>query len=192
MNSRPAIIAALAAVCCVLGLLTGCQAQADSDFSGAREVAQLATYECTYHSVARIERGADVPILNIGKKQEWFEYDATVEYGIDASKVAVGKPDESGNVTVSIPQAQVLGAPNIDADSISNPVDANGLLTNVSNVERRAALSQAQKETEEKARNDDAMLASARKRAKTLLEEYVVNVGKVLGEKYTVTWQDVD
>lgn len=40
--------------------------------------------------------------------------------------------------------------------------------------------------------NNDTLMAQARQRAKDLLEEYVINVGEVLGETYTVKWVDAE
>ena len=42
----------------------------------------------------------------------------------------------------------------------------------------------------EKAEKDKEMLIRAKERAKTLLEEYIKNVGESIGEEYTVEWED--
>ena len=184
-------------VCLAIGLLGGCQAEQpkkEADFSNARDIAKLATFECTYHNVAKIEKNSsrflfiDIPDW----KQEWFEYSATVDFGIDASAVEISKPDEGGTVTITLPQAQVLGEPNIKAETMSDPIDNNGWFIKVTADERKEALTLAQLETYERACADDTMLAAARDRAKVLLEQYVKNVGANLGEAYTVKWADAE
>lgn len=188
-------IAAIILLGCLAFSLNGCQGQQkDADFSNAGEVAKLATFECTYHNVAKIERESDkawfIDLQN--GKQEWFEYDATVDFGIDASKVHIDEPDENGVVAITIPQGQVLTEPNIKADSISNPLDANGFFASVSDDDRKEAISKAQQDTLDRAHADDTMIASARNRAKTLLEQYVKNIGNSLDESYTVKWIDAE
>ena len=42
------------------------------------------------------------------------------------------------------------------------------------------------------AKENTELLAKAKTRAKTLLEEYVKNVGEGIGENYTVEWKDVE
>lgn len=133
-------IAAIIILGCLAFALNGCQGQQkDADFSNASEVAKLATFECTYHNVAKIERESDkawfIDLQN--GKQEWFEYDATVDFGIDASKVHIDEPDENGVVAITIPQGQVLTEPNIKADSVSDPLDANGFFASVTDDERK-------------------------------------------------------
>lgn len=187
--------AASVGLCCLF-VLGGCQVgqSKEADFSNAGEVAKLATFECTYHSVAKIERASDkawfIDLQN--GKQEWFEYDATVDFGIDASKVEVSKPNENGEVTISIPQGQVLAEPNIKADSVSDPLDANGFFASVTDDERKEALTKAQQDTLERACADDTMIAAARNRAKTLLEQYVKNAGESMGKSYSVKWVDAE
>ena len=184
-------------VCLATGLLGGCQTEQpkkEADFSNARDIAKLATFECTYHNVAKIEKDSskfflfDMPDW----KQEWFEYSATVDFGIDASAVEISKPNESGTVTITLPQAQVLGEPNIKAETMSDYIDNNGWFTKVTADERKEALTLAQLETYERACADDTMLAAARDRAKVLLEQYVKNVGANLNEAYTVKWVDAE
>ena len=189
---KTSAIAVIAILGCLAFSLSGCQwQQKEADFSNASEVAKLATFEC---NVAKIERESDkawfIDLQN--GKQEWFEYDATVDFGIDASKVHIDEPDENGVVAITIPQGQVLTEPNIKADSVSDPLDANGFFASVTDDERKEALSKAQQDTLDRAHADDTMIASARNRAKTLLEQYVKNIGNSLDESYTVKWIDVE
>ncbi len=192
---KTSAIAVIAILGCLAFSLSGCQwQQKEADFSNANEVAKLATFECTYHNVAKIERESDkawfIDLQN--GKQEWFEYDATVDFGIDASKVHIDESDENGVVAITIPQGQVLTEPNIKADSVSDPLDANGFFASVTDDERKEALSKAQQDTLDRAHADDTMIASARNRAKTLLEQYVKNIGNSLDESYTVKWIDAE
>lgn len=181
-------------LCASLLSLSGCIKEKNPDFSNARKVAELATLECYYHNVATYERSSDFifGLGNIGYKKLWFEYSGIVQMGIDASKVTISPPNGSNEVTITVPPAQVLGLPNIDEGSISDPIIDTGLFTGITTSEKMEALNTAQKALEEIARNDDTLLAQSRDRAKKLLEEYVKNVGDSMGESYTIIWKDVE
>lgn len=50
------------------------------------------------------------------------------------------------------------------------------------------AYKQAEEEMEKKAANDSALLVQVQQRVQSLLEDYVKNMGEVLGKEYTITW----
>ena len=93
-----------------------------------------------------------------------------------------------------MPQAQVVGQPDVDEDSIVETVSEKAFFfdSDFSTRAKQEALVDAQKEMLESISNNDTLMAQARQRAKDLLEEYVINVGEVLGETYTVKWVDAE
>ena len=157
--------------------LTGCGKETQTaDFSGVTSVCELATLKCYYHNVAKAETEASgifAKWLKTGYKKIWTEYSGIIEYGIDISQVTVSEPDKNGVVTVTMPDAQVLNV-DVDEDSLGTPLTDTGFLTSVT--------------TEEKTE----MLSQAKARAKTLIEEYIKNVGESIGEEYTVEWKDAE
>ena len=50
----------------------------------------------------------------------------------------------------------------------------------------------AQEAMEQQAKENTEMLSQAKARAKTLIEEYIKNVGESIGEEYTVEWKDAE
>lgn len=81
---------------------------------------------------------------------------------------------------------------NIDEDSISTPLTDKGFLTSISTEEKVETLNKTQSDMKGKAEKDNEMLIRAKERAKTLLEEYIKNVGESIGEDYTVEWKDAE
>ena len=156
-------------ISCAL-LLGGCgKEKQTADFSGVTSVCELATLKCYYHNVAKEEIDASGPFakwFKTGYKKIWTEYSGIIEYGIDVSKVEVSEPDKDG-------------------------VDT-GFLTSITKEEETETLSGAQADMEAMAKENTELLAKAKTRAKTLLEEYVKNVGEGIGENYTVEWKDVE
>lgn len=175
--------------------LTGCGKETQTaDFSGVTSVCELATLKCYYHNVAKAETEASgifAKWLKTGYKKIWTEYSGIIEYGIDISQVAVSEPDKNGVVTVTMPDAQVLNV-DVDEDSLGTPLTDTGFLTSVTTEEKTTTLAGAQEAMEQQAKENTEMLSQAKARAKTLIEEYIKNVGESIGEEYTVEWKDAE
>lgn len=175
--------------------LTGCGKETQTaDFSGVTSVCELATLKCYYHNVAKAETEASgifAKWLKTGYKKIWTEYSGIIEYGIDISQVTVSEPDKNGVVTVTMPDAQVLNV-DVDQDSLGTPLTDTGFLTSVTTEEKTTTLAGAQEAMEQQAKENTEMLSQAKARAKTLIEEYIKNVGESIGEEYTVEWKDAE
>ena len=175
--------------------LTGCGKETQTaDFSGVTSVCELATLKCYYHNVAKAETEASgifAKWLKTGYKKIWTEYSGIIEYGIDISQVTVSEPDKNGVVTVTMPDAQVLNV-DVDEDSLGTPLTDTGFLTSVTTEEKTTTLAGAQEAMEQQAKENKEMLSQAKARAKTLIEEYIKNVGESIGEEYTVEWKDAE
>ena len=63
-----------------------------------------------------------------------------------------------------------------DKDTISDPIEDNGVFTEVTADEKSQAFSTAQATIKENASSDASLLNQAHKNAKELLKQYVVNV----------------
>lgn len=175
---------------------TGCaKKDVAPDFSGIKDVAELSALECYYHNVVKYHRDADgwlFGIGNIGEKNMWFEYDGIVQMGVNMDQVQISEPDLNGVVTITIPPVEILGHPDIDTASMTDPIVANGWFTSLSAEDKSQALSDAQANLLETASNDDRSKLQAKERAKSLLEQYVKNVGEAIGKTYTVKWQEAE
>lgn len=175
--------------------LTGCGKETQTaDFSGVTSVCELATLKCYYHNVAKAETEASgifAKWLKTGYKKIWTEYSGIIEYGIDISQVTVSEPDKNGVVTVTMPDAQVLNV-DVDEDSLGTPLTDTGFLTSVTTEEKTTTLAGAQEAMEQQAKENTEMLSQAKARAKTLIEEYIKNVGESIDEEYTVEWKDAE
>ena len=175
--------------------LTGCGKETQTaNFSGVTSVCELATLKCYYHNVAKAETEASgifAKWLKTGYKKIWTEYSGIIEYGIDISQVTVSEPDKNGVVTVTMPDEQVLNV-DVDEDSLGTPLTDTGFLTSVTTEEKTTTLAGAQEAMEQQAKENTEMLSQAKARAKTLIEEYIKNVGESIGEEYTVEWKDAE
>lgn len=194
MSKKAVIPLALAGALAIAGL-AGCGAQGDAkDFSGYKQVAELATIDCTYHNVAEIiNDGANMLFgINETYKKAWFEYDGKVQLGIDAAKVKIDGPDANNVVTITVPKAQVLGTPEADESSFSDVYSETGFLASITAVDQTEAYATAQEEMKKSAEENDVILEHARERAKTLLSQYVSGIGERQGIKYEIKYLDAE
>lgn len=190
------IVATVAIVMCALVMLNRPNVDEEEilekpDFSEVTKIGELATLKCFYHNVAEYEKQPDglfqYGLFQVGYKKFWIEYTGTVEMGIDISKVKIGQPDEEGCVKVYMPEVEKFRI-NQDSTSIQEPVYETGVFTSITTEEKTVALSQAQEKMEATARADQSMFQRARENAKTLIEQYIINVGINLGQEYDVEW----
>ena len=164
-----------------------------SNYSKIEKICTLSTIEAYYHNVASKTQDATTIgkiFGNIGYKKYWLEYDAIVQYGIDARKVKISKPNFKNEVKVYIPNAEVLGEPILVKDYIEDPVTDTGFLTSVSGDDKTQAVEESVKELKDEASKDIEHLNLARERAKKFFESYIVNAGKEIGTNYTVIFED--
>ena len=171
-----------------------------SEYSSVSAICELATLKSFYHNVAVYEEepGTGANIVNIllwpfynktGYKQFWIEYSGIVETGINAGEIQINSPNAEGIVEVYVPDAKVLSV-DADEESLSIPVTEEGLFAEISGKDQAQAYSAAQSAMRQEAENDQSMLMRAKSNAKVLLERYIVNTGKEMGQDYSVKWID--
>lgn len=188
------LISLILACCLAAFALSACSEEKTPDFSGYERIAELSTLECTFHNVAEIYNdGTDILFgINVGYKKAWFEYDGTINLGVDVSKVRIEGPDANGVVTIAVPNAQVLGLPDADETTFSDIYKDTGVLTRIETVDQSEAYKTAQAKMKESAENNSELMSQAKERAKTLLGQYVQNVGQSIGQNYEIKFVDAE
>ena len=165
----------------------------EPDVTEMRAICELSTMDCYSHNVAKyFEKDAQKGFWGIGKKDKhfWVEYSGVVRMGIDASLVNIKVEDTL--VTITIPEAKVLKC-TVDSDSLSQ----DSYIVDTDSAKVKAAdevlnFAEAQRQLEETAAKDKTLLANAQQRAKSLLKEYINNIGEAVGKEYKIDWIYVD
>ena len=163
----------------------------EPEVSQMKAICELAVMDCYYHNVAKFKQ-EDAEGFLFWKKDKnfWIEYSGVVTLGVDVSQVTM---EVNGTeVTISMPAARVLNC-KVDSASLTKDsfIVASGSAA-VTAEDEVAAFDAAQSSLQETAANDTVLLANAQQRAQSLLEDYVINVGKVVGKEYTVRWVYLD
>lgn len=163
------------------------------DFSAVTKICELSTLRCYYHNVAELKKDPDGLFqygwFKYGYKKLWMEYTGIIEVGIDVDQVEVNEPDENNVVYVYVPDAKITNV-SADENSMSEPISESGKFTEITSEDQNNAFTQAQSEMQKKAEDDASILNRAKSNAKKLIEQYIINVGDQIGEKYTVKWLD--
>ena len=181
----------LAAVMCMTCISCGQKEQKtveEPKVSQVKAICELAVMDCYYHNVAKyFEEDASGIWLWKKDKKFWIEYSGVVRIGIDASQVQMEVKDKQ--VEITMPKAKVM---NCTVDEATLNTDSFIVASDSAKVEaedQTKAFREAQKNMEEEASGDSALLAAAQQRAQNLLEKYVKNVGSVTGTEYTIIWK---
>lgn len=147
-------------------------------------ISELTTIECRYHNVA--VRDNEGNLLGVGKQYVWFEYDVIVSVGIDVNEVQIQKPTTDGVVKIYLPPAKILDA-QPDKSTISKPVCELGAFTKLTADEELQIINEGTQKLKDDAKTQE-IIYQAHNSAKDTIEQYVVNMGKLIGEEYIVEW----
>lgn len=150
-------------------------------------ICELATLKCRYHNVAFMS--ARTGFLNLGHKEVWLEFDGYITIGIDVDEVYISDPSEDGIVQVYLPPSKILSS-TIDKSTIQKPVSDTSLFVDITAEEELDIVEKAQAETENDAHTNTKIFGEADRNAKVIVEQYIVNIGKMTGKSYTVEWLD--
>lgn len=156
-----------------------------------KAICELSVMDCYYHNVAKyFEEDASGVLFWQKDKKFWIEYGGVVKLGIDASLVNMSA--EGNHLMITMPEAKVLSC-TVDDETLTEDsyiVDQHSAKIDAAN--EISAFEEAQKQLEENASHDTAMLLGAQQRAKSLIKDYIKNIGEVTGKTYTVEWIYVD
>jgi len=95
---------------------------------------------------------------------------------------------------VTLPQAEVLSITidNATLNENSYITSKDGFNRNkIEASDQTAAINDAQKEMEETVMKNSTLLLNAQNRAKTLIENYIMQLGEAIGVQYNIEWNYV-
>lgn len=152
-----------------------------------KSIAELATMECYFHNVAKYKKENASGILFWKKdKHFWIEYSGIVKIGIDVERLKIEVNDDK--VTIQIPQAKVLGHKVDEATLSKDSFIVEKGSAAVTAEDETLAFAEAQQNMVIAAEQDTALMESAKQRVIKLLEDYVMNIGKITSRNYSIEW----
>ena len=158
-----------------------------------RSICNLATLECHFNNVAKSTKAAGTGLSHLGEADRdfWIEYSGIVKIGVDMSKVNIKISDNV--VTVYIPDAEILSY-KADSESMSETIAKPDKLNKnpISSEDKTSAMNTAEIQIKEGIEKNTTLLATAKEKAKTLIENYINKLGEETGVNYTIVWNDVE
>lgn len=162
--------------------------QSEINLNQMKEICELATLECYYHNTAKVTKEKDVLWWDT-KAELWIEYTGIVKAGIDISKLEMSIKDNV--ITITMPEAEILSCvveeSSLDKESYIMIREGLGA-EKITADDQTLAFQTAQENMREAAESDTELLLQAKQRAKSLLEDYIKNIGDMLGKAYTINW----
>lgn len=196
MVKRVKVIVWMMAISCILCACSkGKETVApEPSMSQIRQICELATLECYYHNVAKSVKTKGTGWGHWGEEDRkfWIEYTGIARIGIDMSRVQMEVNDDV--ITVSVPEAEILSIEvqedtlNEDSYYIEGESDKNRITAD----DQTKAIADAQQTMEKTVKENKSLLINARERAESLIENYIVQLGKTCGKEYTVEFTDID
>ena len=135
------------------------------------------------------EKGSGLAHLGEKERKFWIEYTGVVKIGIEMSDV---KMDVNGtSVQITIPRAKIFQpeVKTIDVDDYIATSDSWFNQNQITAEEQTQAVNEAQDEMVAAVEKNKTLLAGAQERAKTLIENYITQLGEATGVEYQVTWK---
>ena len=177
--------------------LTGCgkanEAVLSENIKKMELTGNLVTHKAYFHNVIEYEKkkGTGLShVLEIDRKL-FAEYTGTIKLGIDLSKVKIKVVGNQINVT--IPQAIIIGEPNVSEDDFKaeNFIESRDSINKnkITGDDSAAAFDEAQKKMKEEAQSNTMLLSVAQKRAKAIIEENIKQFSNMADNKYTINWE---
>lgn len=152
-----------------------------------RSICELAVMDTYYNNVAKYYEEDATGILFWKKdKQFWIEYSGRIKIGVDVSQVSFTIKDDL--VTITIPPAQVLSSSVDETTFTSESFIIADKSATIDASDQVSALAEAQIRIEQEVSENYTLLASAQQRVQYLLEDYVSNIGELVGVNYRVEW----
>ena len=161
-----------------------------------RQICELSTLECEFNNVAKGEKTKGEGIAHLGEKDRkyWVEYVGIVKLGIDMAKVSMEIKDT--NVFITLPKAEIQAMDIKDGsyneDSVITSQDAFFNKNKITVDEQQDAIADAQATMERTILESQDLMQKAQDRAKTLIENYIKNIGAASGITYNIQWKYID
>ena len=181
-----------------IGLFSACSTEPvkperkEPEIAQIRSICNLATLECYYHNVAKSTKKAQSGFFGIGEEDRkfWIEYTGTAKIGIDMTKVDM--TIDADKVTVTLPKAELLSV-NVDPKELNEnsyiaSEDAFFNSNKITATDQTNAIKNAQAEMENSVKSNSTLLLNAQNRAKDLIENYIVQLGKLSNVEYKIEW----
>lgn len=157
-----------------------------------KSICELSTLECVYNNVAKGTKTAGEGLEHLLEKDRkyWIEYEGYVKIGIDISQLEMNVDGE--NIKISMPEAEIQEIGIVDDtftdESVISNSDSFWNKNKITAEDQKKVVADAQKEMEKEVKENKSIMNKATQRAKTLIENYIMQLGETVGLTYEIEW----
>ncbi len=171
--------------------VAGCNSESSAELNAddIHAICELATIKCYYNNVAQVEKKKD----NIFQKNRklWIEYEGEAVLGINVSDLEIKINNDT--VTITNPKAKILSI-NPRKETLNEKsyvASADGLIfkNKITTEDQEEAIKKGQAEMEKSIKNNSALFKKAEDKAKELIQNYIIKIGKLAGKQYKINWK---
>ena len=162
------------------------------ELASVKAICELSTLKCIYHNVASGVQYAGTGLAHAGEKDRKFmqEYDCEVEISYPVNEIKMEQNENEIRITLPEPVITSRKLPeSINADSYKEEPD-QALQKNPILAETIGnAVNTADAAMEEEIRNNSSLLQTAENQARSLIENYIRQIGNLTDVEYRIIWE---
>lgn len=181
-------------IMCLL-LLNGCGNKKSvevPELEQIRSICELSTLECVYNNVAKGTKTAGEGFAHLFEKDRkyWIEYEGYVKVGVDLSKIEMVVDGDRVKITLPKAEIQKIGIvdESFNEESVISNSDSFWNKNKITAEEQKKIVAEAQDKMKKEVQNNRGIMDKATQRAKTLIENYIKQLGEVVGITYQIEW----
>lgn len=161
------------------------------ELSQIRNICDLSAVECEFTNIAKSVKEPGTGIKHMGEKRRkfWIEYKVKVRISYDLNKVQMNQNGDE--ITINLPEPNVSSAIVKDSwneDSYIIEKDNKIQKNPITAEDQTNAIKVSCDSIEDEVRNNTSLIASADQQARTLIENYINQIGKINGKDYKIIW----
>ncbi len=162
------------------------------ELSRIKSICELSTLKCIYHNVAYGTQYAGTGLSHMGEKNRNFmqEYDCEVEISYSVDQI---KMEQNGTeIRISLPEPNITSRKLPDSISPDSYIEEPDSTFNDNPIKAETiskAISFADVNMEEEIRENTNLIASAQYQARSLIENYIKQIGLLTDVEYKIIWE---
>ena len=194
MKKTPKIISMIVTCALLFGCSTKKEVKSLSKYD-IQNICKIATLDLYYQNVAKGTKSPGTGLVHTFETERKFfiRYTGKVTLGVNADNVDIKIKDNE--VTVTMPKAEIISEPTVDAISANDIFISPDSFLNKNEIDQddqKKAIEIAQNEMLETAKNDSEKYDLATDRAQSLIKSFIEAVGEEIGVQYVVVFNTKD
>ena len=156
-----------------------------------RNICELSTVECYFNNIAKSVKEPGTGLKHLGEVERkfWIKYQIKVRVSYDISQIEMSQNDDE--ISIYLPEPKVTSSvieSSWNKDSYVISKDKKIQKNPITAEDQTKAIRESCESVEEEVRNNTALISTEQQQARTLIENYIKQMGKINNTEYKITW----